>query len=278
MKQIKISHEVPIDLFSESITFNDYEYILVHLLDTQPQYREFYKHMKRADRPSLLDCSVFELGVSYDIDAYIEKIIELQPSEYIIPDVLESQPETCKQAEQFFQKAEKANLKKYCNGKSIGVIQGKNYDDIKQCHVVMDKVYKVDKLAISFDYSYYEQIVEKLSTTPINKHHKWMYGRAMTLCKLIEDDVINYNKPYHLLGCALPQEGLFYNYSKFRFIDSIDTSSPIVHGHLGIKYGPYGLVEKNPTKLADIIHEKVYNMHHIKYNIEQFRKMWSRTY
>jgi len=142
----------------------------------------------------------------------------------------------------------------------------------------MDKTFNVDKLAISFDYSYYEQLIENTTKTSINKHHKWMYGRVMLLSKLIDDGIINYNKPYHLLGCSLPQEGLFYrNYDKFSFIESVDTSSPIVHGYLGIRYEHFGLIEKNPTKLADIIHEKINNKHIIKYNIEQFRKMWSRT-
>ena len=63
-------------------------------------------------------------------------------------------------------------------GKKIGVVQGKTYESIASCYDYMDKVAKVDMIAISFDYSYYT-----VSAPHPNKYVSWMLGRV----KLIGD-------------------------------------------------------------------------------------------
>ena len=76
----------------------------------------------------------------------------------------------------------------------------------------------------------------------------------------------------HLLGCALPQE--FGYYAGFPFIESIDTSNPIIHGMEGIKYNSLGLLTKSPTKidkigLQPLTPEILYDINH---NLIQFKK------
>jgi hypothetical protein len=97
-------------------------------------------------------------------------------------------------------------------------------------------------------------------------------GRVQTMARLLEDGIINEAKPHHLLGCALPIEFLFYR-EGFDWIESLDTSNPIVHGIRRITYEHGGLVSKQSVKLVDLLHtvpddEQIAYM---DWNIELFR-------
>ena len=39
----KVSHEVPLQLLSDSKQFNDYDYCLPHLLDIHPEYEDYFR-------------------------------------------------------------------------------------------------------------------------------------------------------------------------------------------------------------------------------------------
>jgi hypothetical protein len=98
-------------------------------------------------------------------------------------------------------------------------------------------------------------------------------GRAQTLIRLLNDGVINTKKPPHLLGCALPIEFLFYR-KEFKWLESLDTSNPIVHALLGVGYEPGGLDAKKSFKLIELLdtpEPSVATMHTIKHNIQYFR-------
>jgi microsomal dipeptidase-like Zn-dependent dipeptidase len=150
----------------------------------------------------------------------------------------------------------------------MGVVQGKSYEDLVQCYDYLDNVIGVDKIAISFDYSYYLEVCPH--------PNKWMgyaLGRVQTLTRLLNDGVINTKKPHHLLGCALPIEFMFYR-EGFEWLDSLDTSSPIVHALLGLGYEPGGLDAKKSIKLIELLNTpepSVATMHTIKHNIQYFR-------
>ena len=221
---MKISHESPLCLLDRSRSYNDYDYALVHLFETEPTYYLFFKDSLAQGRHVLLDNSIFELGTAFDSERYAHWIKELQPTEYIIPDVLENALGTMDNALDW--------KEKYSDlpGKTIVVVQGKTYEDLVQCYDYLDTVIGVDKLAISFDYSYYLEVCPH--------PNKWMgyaLGRVQTLTRLLNDGVINTKKPHHLLGCALPIEFMFYRQG-FEWLESLDTSNPIVHALLGVGY------------------------------------------
>ena len=259
---MKISHESPLCLLDRSRNYNDYDYCLVHLLETEPTYLQFYKDSLAQGRQVLLDNSIFELGTAFDSDKFADWIKELKPTEYIIPDVLEDTIGTMDKALDW--------KEKYSDlpGKTIGVIQGKSYQDLVHCYDYMDNVIGVDKIAISFDYSHYLEVCPH--------PNKWMgytLGRVQTLTRLLQDGVINTKKPHHLLGCALPIEFMFYRQG-FDWLESLDTSSPIVHALLGIGYEPGGLDAKKSIKLIELLNTpepSVATMHTIKHNILYFR-------
>jgi len=259
---MKISHESPLCLLDRSRSYNDYDYALVHLFETEPTYLQFFKDSLAQGRTVLLDNSIFELGTAFDTDKFAHWIKELQPTEYIIPDVLEDTIGTMDNALDW--------KEKYSDlpGKTIGVVQGKSYADLVQCYDYLDNIIGVDKIAISFDYSYYLEVCPH--------PNKWMgyaLGRVQTLTRLLNDGVINIKKPHHLLGCALPIEFMFYR-EGFEWLESLDTSSPIVHALLDFGYEPGGLVSKKSIKLIELLNTPeptVAAMHTINHNIKYFR-------
>ena len=86
---MKISHESPLALLDQSRYYNDYDYALVHLFESEPTYLQFFKDSLAQGRKVILDNSIFELGTAFDTVKFLHWIRDLKPTEYIIPDVLE---------------------------------------------------------------------------------------------------------------------------------------------------------------------------------------------
>ena len=188
-------------------------------------------------------------------------------------------------------------LSKYSDlpGRKIGVVQGKTYQDIVDCYRFVAP--KVDKVAISFDYSYYLHEWDTIKNSKPtefdfvlppgvdalkelandNKWAKYAVGRLILLNRLYNDDVLDIEKPHHLLGASLPWEFALYSLNDLsEYIETVDTSNPIVAGILGKKYEPdFGLMEKWSVKLVDFIdaeltEQQIYDSF---WNITQFRKL-----
>lgn len=255
---IKIAHESPKSIFKQVQNVTDYDYALVHLFEEDPEYLKQFQEAKANGREIILDNSIFELEEAFDAEKFAGWVLELQPTWYIVPDALEDAKKTCSQMATW--------INKYKNlpGKKIGVVQGKTYQQIKSCYEYMDKIAEVDMIAISFDYSYYVQ-----SVPHPNKYVSWMMGRVKLLGDLLKDGIINENKPHHLLGCGLPQEFSFY--SDYKWIYSLDTSNPVVHGIKGVEYREDGLWSKESQKLFELINHQVEDTNTILYNINKFK-------
>ncbi len=219
---MKIYHEAPKSIFGAVQNVTDGDYALVHLLEKDPEYRELFRN----GRDVILDNSIFELGESFKGETFAAWVRELKPSWYIVPDVLEDADATI---EEFF---------KFINsypdlpGKRIGVIQGKTISDCERCYRALEP--HCDKIAFSFDFSWFCDP----DAADASKEHAMAVGRNALLRHLEGAGVINVDKPHHLLGCALPQELSRYRFVKW--IDSVDTSNPVVHGLHGIRYQPGG--------------------------------------
>ena len=258
---MNIAHECPLELLKKSREFNDYDYALVHLFETQPIYYNFFVESLKRGRKVLLDNSIFELGTAYNEEEFVKWIEKLKPTEYIIPDVLEDTDKTI------------ANVINWTNkyntlpGIKIGVIQGRTKEETIKCYQEIEPL--VDKIAISFDYSFH------IKTSVLNKPTQYLLGRINLLDEIIERGAINFDKPHHLLGCSLPQEFKHYalNKDKYSFIESIDTSNPIVHGMLGIQYSEEGLTNKRSIKLVDLLEAELTEQQRIiiDINVKQFK-------
>lgn len=257
----QISHEVPLSLLEKSREFNDYDYALVHLCKEYSQYKQFFINSLRMGRKVILDNSIFELGEAFDAGEFAMFVESIQPTTYVVPDVLEGCDATIDNFENWCQ--EYSDLP----GLKMGVVQGKTYEELVKCYTYM--FLNADVIAISFNYSYYE-----LTGLGHNVEQKWANGRSRLLLNLLQDNILDLNKPIHLLGCGLPQEFVAYCNVPFN-IQSIDTSSPVVHGIRGIKYGDHGLQKKHMVKLADMFQEDITpeNMDVVLYNVNKFREL-----
>lgn len=256
-----VSHESPISILDDSKDYNDYDYALVHLFETHPEYYEFFKNSVKLGREVLLDNSIFELGESFDSDKFAHYVKELKPTYYIVPDVLEDGYKTIQQFIDFNKKHDDLP------GLQIGVVQGKTYDEIVECYKFMSD--HADYIAISFDYSYYT-----VTGRGKNQLERWCDGRRKLIDDLKRDGIWNYYKPHHLLGCSLAKE--FKNYTNDKSIRSVDTSNPVVAGIKELRYnGNLGLKDKPSVKLADLIDTKVTEdmMDCIEYNTGCFRSI-----
>lgn len=273
MKQIKIAHEAPKSIFEKVQKLTDYDYALVHLFEEDPEYFEMFRKALENGREVILDNSVFELGEAFDPERFVYWINKLKPTYYIVPDVLEDVKGTVNNMLDWIHNYKD---KVTCNAKMIGVVQGKDYNDIASCYAFMDNVAAVDKIAISFDYSYYEA-----SCPHPDKLMSWMLGRVKLLGDLEKDGILNPKKPHHLLGCALPGEGIFYPSPAFDYIDSMDTSNPVVHGLKGFEYkGALGLSFKLSVKLYTLINSESTRDQRftIVRNILEFRRLWGGNF
>ena len=259
---IKIAHESPKGIFKEVQKFTDYDYALVHLLEEDEEYLKLFEEAILKGREVILDNSIFELEEAFEAEKFAYWVKRIRPEWYIVPDALEDANLTMVQMERWNDKY--GNLP----GKKIGVVQGQTYSQIIDCYKYLDYIAKVDMIAISFDYSYYN-----VSVPHSNKFVSWMLGRVKLLGDLLKDGIINKKKPHHLLGCGLPQEFSFYKHSDYDWIYSLDTSNPVVHGIKGVPYRTEGLWSKESQKLYELINFDVdpKQLDIIKNNIQKFR-------
>ena len=152
------------------------------------------------------------------------------------------------------------------NTTKVAVVQAGNYPEASQCyHILKMQGYK--KIAFSYGADWYAD--EFPHPNPLVGK---MMGRIMTISKMYKNNVISKSDRVHLLGCALPQE--FGYYADFPFIESVDTSNPIIHGIEGVKYNSLGLLTKSSTKIdqieEEITTERLYDINHNLIRFKQF--------
>lgn len=265
---VKIFHEAPKEIFHEVQDRTDGDYCLVHLCDEDPEYKKLFTEAVEQGREVILDNSIFELEKAFDTEKFYFKVKEMKPTWYIVPDVLENAQETISNMEHWNAK----HARHLPDSKKIGVVQGKTYSEIISCYEYMVTLGEVDMVAISFDYSYYVDSIKHP-----NKYISWTLGRVKLLSQMVKDGVIDPSIPHHLLGVALPQEGIFYQTSGWDWIYSMDTSNPVVHGIKYSPYDPWGLLSKESQKLYTLINEELNPTQKklIFRNIQSFREFWN---
>jgi hypothetical protein len=251
---MKISHEVPKCLLNNSREFNDYDYALPHLLDESEVYEKFFRKSKEEGRYIIMDNSLHELGEAYDHKRLLHWIQELEPDEFIVPDVWMKSSQTAAQAKYWLQ------FKYPKKTKITAVVQGEDEHSARLCaNLLKDLGYK--KLNISYGATWY-------GDTAIEK----ALGRINFVKSLLNDKQFKDIK-FHLLGCAVPQEfGWYENHPQ---IESIDTSNPVMAALEGITYSNGGLFEKptaNMNEYFDISPYKV-NYEDVLKNVKRFRKI-----
>jgi len=257
---MKIAHEAPLSIFDKVQELTDYDYFLVHLFEENEEYLAKAHECVAKSRETILDNSIFELGHAWNADRFAHWVEEMKPTYYIVPDVLDDCDKTIDSFERF--------MKQYDSlpGKTIAVAQGQTYNDLVLCYNYLANDDRVDKIALSFNHPFFQEYAGG------NQYYKMLNGRQDTLSRMLSESVINTNKPHHLLGCGLPQE--FSAYKEYEWLDSLDTSNPVIHGIKDIWYTAKGLTDKESVKLYTMMNDDVSkNWAAIHYNILTFRSL-----
>ena len=231
-----VSHEVPRCLLTASPEFNDYDYLLPHLLDQDEEYLQYFRDAKKKGRYIIMDNSLHELGEAYDDKRLRYWINELEPDEFIVPDVWMDCHKTASQAKYWKQFTYPDNTK------ITAVIQGKNKNEAYLCANLLQTLgYK--KLCVSYGATWYNDFFP---------HSNPDMGKALGRVRFVQG-LLNlssmYDTKFHLLGCSIPQEfGWYDNHPK---IESIDTSNPIMAALDGTRYTEQGLTTKPKANMND---------------------------
>lgn len=231
---IKISHEIPKQLFQYHDLISDYPYVLGHLLNQDKEYTDFYREKLKTAEYSILDNSAFELGESIPMQDLYELGKEFKPSHLVLPDRVNDYRQTMANAVEYLNKYKDDRLN------YIGVCQGETFEDIADCiNFYMEK--GIDIIALPFD------LVPGSDYITVRfRFLNWWYSNTALKKQP------GYYK-FHLLGCQNPVEFQLYKNSPVKkYIHSLDTSSPIVNGWSGNELNVHGLtVPKPKDKLAD---------------------------
>ena len=264
--KVKVSHEVPIALLGTSKEFNDYDYCLPHLLDRHRSYEEYFRQAKAEGRYIIMDNSLHELGEAYDTKRLLHWVTELEPDEFIVPDVWENADASVRNAKAW------ASVELPENTTKVAVVQGKSYIDFATGYQRY-KWLRYEKIAFSYGASWFQETFQHPNSDVAK-----MMGRLKTITNLYKNNIISDFDRVHLLGCNLPQAFLYYK--DFPFIESIDTSNPIIHGLKGKQYKSFGLLEKESTKIDQIglVHLDQEVLYDINYNLNQFKRLITDAY
>jgi len=259
--KVKVSHEVPLQLLSQSEEFNDYDYCLPHLLDQFPTYEAYFREAKKKGRYIIMDNSLHELGEAYDTSRLLHWVSELEPNEFIVPDVWENAAISVRNARTW------ASVELPEGVNKVAVVQGKSYTDFATSYQSY-KWFGYKKIAFSYGASWFQECFQHP-----NPYVAKMMGRLKTINNLYKNNIISDFDKVHLLGCNLPQEFLYYK--DFKFIESIDTSNPVMHGLKGIRYSEGGLLHKDKEKIDENFTRKITpkQIEDILYNTRMFRKI-----
>ena len=205
-----VSHEVPRTLLDFSLLFNDYDYFLIHQIFKFPEYMDFFKKSKSLNRRQILDNSLYELKETFDPDVFADCVKELKPSEYLIPDCFNDFQKNLGLFDNW--------MTKYGNlpGLKIATIHGKTMKEFQDAYDIF-KSYDI-KIAFNFAEDAYKQFPTAVE------------GRY----RFINSVNIDESKKHHLLGCSDATE--FFYYRNFRWVDTVDTSNPVMSAFEGNRY------------------------------------------
>ena len=229
---MKVSHEVPIPYLNKSREFNDYCYCLPHLLDESEEYKDYFQKSKEMGRYIIMDNSLHELGQPYDSKRLWYWMNYFKPNEFIV------------------------------------VVQADCKSDAFECYQIL-KMQGYQKIAFSYGADWYYKEGLKSTPDPNNKFVTKAHGRYNTIKDFYQKRLIDKGDRVHLLGCNIPQE--FSWYYDLPFIESIDTSNPVIHGLAGVKYEEYGLEDKLPHKV-DKFEGNSENWDLVLYNVKKFKE------
>lgn len=283
-----VTHEVPLQLMHSNLEKEingNLFYALVHLFEDNPEYYKYTVNALHTGRQVILDNSAYELhGKPFDANAFaawINKLAEHTSVDivnsqltYIIPDVFDDVEATWNYTSTFLQ--DHPDLP----GKAMSVLQGQNFVELYNIFRYYLSEPRIKKIGVNFMSAAYTNFVDSgvLHANGLNPWAKRMHGRRAFIETLYHLGYLG-KKPLHLLGAALPGEFVYYTKDHpvlSTFIESMDTSAPIVCGMFGEIYDEANQLSglKRPEKLAEHLTDSLTKeqIHNIIWNVNVFKK------
>lgn len=272
---MKIAHECPLVIANEIEALTDYNYYIATIAKDIPSYLD---HAINDTKFKILDCGTFEEGKPMPEEEYISFIEAIQPSEFIVPDYLLDKEATLTAATKW-----KLLISKYgIKSKPVGVVQGGNLKERAECYEALATLF--DKIAIPYD------IKPELSLTLPKRSNEYNLnplpfdlpnqGRYEFVQYLVENNLFRFDKEHHFLGVDLPLEVSLYDRTVLASVQTIDTSSPVLHGLKGVEYNPnYGLLKKDKQMMKELItlsQVTLLELYLVKKNVEIFKDLVNR--
>ena len=257
---MKISHELPLGLMHYAYKWNDYDYLLPHLIDQYDQYRIFFQKSRLDKRFIIMDNGLFE-GVTHTTEDLLDKINLVRPNIFIVPDTWNDANTTLVNAKSWMinfkeNLPEGVNLMAVCQGNDMGEL-------ITTYQTLVDLGYE----HIAFNHSSIAYQKEYTGMDPLKAS---MYGRMEFIRRLVQSGTIRKSHYHHLLGCSLPQE--FMSYDDWKFVKSVDTSNPILVGAEGKRYSDSGITWKPKEKLEHYFEKDLSGqLEDIIFNVNRFK-------
>jgi len=257
---MKISHELPLGLMHYGYEWNDYDYLLPHLLDQYDQYKTYFQKAKNDGRFIICDNGLFE-GVTHTTEDLLSKIDLIKPDIFIVPDAWNDSTTTLVNAKSWMMN-HKPHLPE--GVELMAVCQGKTINELMMTYqILLDLGYK----HIAFNHS-------SIAYQGDLKEHTLrasMFGRMEFIRKLVQTNMIDKSAYHHLLGCSLPQE--YMAYGDWDFIKSGDTSNPILVGAEGVRYEDGGIDWKPKEKLEHYFEKDLSDrLDDIIFNVNKFKQ------
>lgn len=257
---MKISHELPIDLLPYSYKWNDFDYCLPKFLNI-PEYKEYFIQARKDGRFIILDNGLFE-GETYNEKQLFNFIEEIKPDIFIVPDSWNNKNKTLNNAIRW--KNIESSLP--YPSKLMVVIQSESLDEAIELYDYLVNTLQYDHIAFNHSLDMYNNLFPHK-----NKLVSQMMGRMMLINHLDKFHLLQDKVYHHLLGCSLPQE--FAYYQGYSFINSVDTSNPIMNGIYGIRYEEEGLFTKPFLKIESVLEKNnLPRFEDIIFNVKKFRK------
>jgi hypothetical protein len=258
---MKISHELPLSLLHHGYSWNDYDYMLPHLIDKYLQYRIYFQKARKDDRFIIMDNGLFE-GVIHTTSDLLEKIYTFKPNIFIVPDAWNDSSTTLVNAKHWMN-VHKPNIPP--SVELMAVCQGKTLDELISTY---NNLLYLGYKHIAFNHSSvaYQEMYPDLQ--PL---YAQMYGRMKFIRNLLQTGLLDKTAYHHILGASLPQEYMVH--ADWDFIKSGDTSNPILVGAEGIRYGDNGIDWKPKEKLEHYFEKDLNgNIGDIIFNINKFKQ------
>lgn len=197
-------------------------------------YRGHYERRRAYGDFLILDNGVAE-GVEFSFDDLLLTAFQFMVNEIVVPDVLYDGEATVQKAGDFSRLAHTATKFNY-----MGVVQGRNYDELKQCMKVLASMKYITTLAIP-------------------RHVETTVGFG-TRARLVEEATRAYGMPIHLLGTnpeAMQELEAFGSLYKHCNVRGIDTASPYYYAMQGQLLNNFDAhCRRSPSYYTDIIQDK----------------------